>query len=70
MSKFLQLDWRDLVKGLVVSVLTSVITLLIQELQTGTINWNTIGIAALSSGLGYILKQLATDHNGDLLGKV
>lgn len=68
MSSIFRLSWQDLLKGLVISVLSSVGAVVITMLQDGTMNLSIVGVTALSSGLGYILKQLVTDENNKLGG--
>lgn len=71
MSKLFSINAKDFLKGLFLVVLTSVITIVYQTLQTGllTFDWNVIGTTALTAGLAYILKQLTTNSNGELLKK-
>jgi hypothetical protein len=71
MSKFFSLNSNDFIKGLVVAVLSAVITLLYSTIQTGTltIDWKQIGIVALTSALAYITKNLVTNSDGTLLQK-
>lgn len=59
-SKFLGLDWTDFLKGLVVSVLSPVFTVIIQTLEAGSLkfDWQAITITALSAFAAYILKNL------------
>ncbi len=70
MSSLFRLNLQDLLKGLVVTVLSVVLGTVLESLKTGNINWQNVGIIALSAGLGYVIKQLATDENGKLLGKL
>lgn len=70
MSGIFKLDWRDLLKGLVVTVFSAVITLVIEMLQAGSIDWKAIGVTGLIAGLSYILKNLLTDNEGKLGGKI
>lgn len=71
MSKFFSLNSNDFIKGLVVAVLSAVITLLYSTIQSGTltIDWKQIGIVALTSALAYITKNLVTNSDGTLLQK-
>ena len=69
MSGLFRLNLQDLLKGLVVTVLAVVLGTVLESLKTGDINWQNVGIVALSAGLGYILKQLSTDEQGKFLGK-
>lgn len=59
-SSFLNLNWSDFLRGLLMAVAVPVITIISQSLDAGTLvfNWKAIGIAALSGGLAYILKNL------------
>ena len=73
MSQLFKLDWRDLVKGLVMVLLTSVMVGLLTLLQNNVplpyLNDPTVR-AILSAGLAYLVKNLATDTDGKLVGKV
>lgn len=53
------LSTKDLLKGLVVAVITPVFTILIQSLNEGslTFDWKAIGATALSAALAYLLKN-------------
>lgn len=67
-----QLAWSDIGKGLVVAVFASVAMYLLGVLNTPSfdfslINWTEIGRVALSSGLGYLVKNLVTDNQGNFL---
>lgn len=59
-SKFLTINGYDVIKGGVVSVITAVLTVVQNSLAAGsfTMNWKTIGIAAASAGVAYLLKNL------------
>lgn len=70
MSGLFRLGLKDLLKGLVVTVLSVVLGTVLESLRAGQIDWRNIGVIALSAGLGYVLKQLATDENGKLMGKL
>lgn len=61
-STFLGLDLKDFLKGVVMAVLVPVITIITQSLDAGTLtfNWVSIGIAALSGFLGYLVKNFLT----------
>lgn len=53
---------KDILKGLLVAVLTPVFTIVITSLQAGSLvfNWTAIGITALIAGMSYILKNFLT----------
>ena len=61
-SNFLRLDWRDLVKGLLMAILTPSVVVIQQSLDLGVLTFDlkSIGLAALSGGLAYLVKNLLT----------
>ena len=65
-----KLNIPDVVKGFIVAVLTAAVSTGVQMVQTGTVDFKTIGTAALAAACAYILKQLGTDENGKFLKKV
>lgn len=70
-SKFLSLNATDFLRGLVVSVLSAVLTIIYQTIQAGslTFDWKAIGTIAASAALGYILKNLLTNSEDQLFKK-
>lgn len=70
-STFLTLNSKDFLKGLVVAVITAVITIVYTSVQAGNLNfdWKAIGVTALSSALAYIMKNLFSNSAGELLKK-
>jgi hypothetical protein len=70
-STFLNLNFNDFVKGLAVAVLTSVLTIVYDVVQTGslTFDWKHIGTAAITTAIAYLLKNLFTNSTGTLLKK-
>ncbi|MCY7291353.1 MAG: hypothetical protein LH615_04140 [Ferruginibacter sp.] len=71
MSKLFTLNVQDLSKGLIIAVLTSVLTVIFQSLQLGELNfnWKLILLTALTSSVAYLLKNLATNNEGEILSK-
>lgn len=71
MSTLLNLNIQDLAKGLIVTMLTSVLTIAYQTVSAGslTFDWKAIGLTALTSGLAYLMKNLLTNSEGQFLGK-
>lgn len=69
-SKFLNLDWKDLSRGLLIAFLTAVISGIITMLDNGTgFNWITIRpllIAGISAALSYLLKCLLTNSQDQM----
>ena len=71
MSNLWNLGTKDWIKGLVMTIITAILTLFLQVLQNGAkIDFKQVGLVALTAGIAYILKQLGTDQNGKLLGKI
>lgn len=70
-SPFLTLNTSDFIKGLFLAVLTAVVTFMYTSIQTGslTFDWKAIGLTAFSSALAYIMKNLLTNSNDELLKK-
>lgn len=68
---FLKLDIKDLSKGLILAVLTSVVTIISTTIEAGslTFNWPLIGKVALVSALGYLTKNLFTNNKGEFAAK-
>jgi hypothetical protein len=70
-SKFLTLGIWDFLKGLVLAILTSVITFLADILQAGividTALFKRIGIAAVIALLSYLVKNFFTNSKDQIL---
>lgn len=68
-SPFLNLNIQDFFKGLLLVVLTSVITIIQESLTQGSLafDWKAIGTTALTAGLAYILKNLLSNSEGKFL---
>jgi hypothetical protein len=70
-TKFLRLGFRDFLKGLVLALITAVITFLTNELAANsTIDaelFKRIGITALIAFLSYLVKNLFTNNADELL---
>ena len=70
-SKFLRLNSRDLIKGLIVSAICTLLTGLYQVIANGgELNWLTLKpvvIAAVGSAISYLTKNLLTNSKGDFL---
>lgn len=70
-STFLNLNNKDFIKGLIVAVLSAVVTIIYNTVQAGslTFDWKAIGLTALSSAMAYIMKNLFTNSTGNFLKK-
>jgi hypothetical protein len=68
MSDYLRLNWNDFSKGILTSVLSSGLTSLYVILAAGGLPTNkdlkTIGITALASITGYLMKNLFSNASG------
>ena len=71
MSTFLNLNSSDFIKGLIMAVLSSVITVVYQTVEAGSLvfDWKAIGTMALTTALAYIMKNLFTNSTGKLFAK-
>ena len=70
MSNLFKLGLNDAIKGLVMAVLGGVIVFVYGSLDGGAIDWKQVIQVAISSGLGYLIKNYFTDDSGKLLGKI
>jgi hypothetical protein len=70
LSNFLSLNKRDFIKGLFMAVGGAAIGLIYSTIQAGslTFDWPTIGKAALTAAISYLMKNLFTNSQ-DQLGK-
>lgn len=70
-SKYLTLNAKDFFRGLLIAVLTAIITGVINILDNGAVfTWITIKpvlIAGISAALSYLLKCLVTNSQDQLL---
>jgi len=70
-SSLFTLNSKDWTKGLVIAILTAIITVVYNTIQTGALvlDWKAISIAAISAALAYITKNLLTNSDDQLLTK-
>jgi hypothetical protein len=70
-SSLFKLNLVDFTKGLLIAVLTSIITLLYSSIEVGTLtfDWKLIGTTALTSALAYIMKNFLTNSEGKFFKK-
>lgn len=70
-SKFLKLSGNDLLQGLIIAIICTLLTGFYQLLANGgTFNWVTIRpviIAAIGSGVSYLTKNLLTNSKGQFM---
>ena len=69
-SKFMTLNARDILHGLIMAFLTAFLTGIIDMLQRGAVfDWpafKPVLIAGISAALSYLLKCLVTNSNNEL----
>lgn len=73
-SSFLSLNWRDFLRGLLMAVLSAVITFLYEIFQAGPPVFDKdffvkMGVVAATALLAYLTKNLFEDSSGTLLKK-
>lgn len=72
-STFLSLNLRDLLKGLLMAVLSAVITYAYEAIQAGVVFdvefLKSMGMVSLSTVLAYLLKNLLDNSQGQFLKK-
>lgn len=64
-SKFLSLNWRDFLRGLLMAVLTPVFTTAYDSFLRGefVLNWHLILLSAIGGGGAYLSKNLFTKED-------
>lgn len=69
-SGFLSLGWRDFLRGLLMAILTPVLTFILNSIEHGelTLNWHLVYLSAVGGAVAYLLKNLGTkpDAKADL----
>jgi hypothetical protein len=70
-SKFLTLDKRDFIEGLIIVILCTFITGFYQLIANeGVINWETLKpvvISAIGAGVSYLTKNLLSNSKGQFM---
>lgn len=61
-SKQFSLNLQDLLKGLIIAALTPALVIIQQSIAAGSLvfDWKAIGMAAISGGLAYLIKNFFT----------
>lgn len=61
-SNFLSLNWLDFGKGILMAILTPVVVIVQQSIEAGvfTLEWKSIGLAAIGGGFAYLVKNFFT----------
>ena len=68
-SKLLNIDFKDVIKGLLMAIIGAVIGVLLESFEKGefAINWKLITATALAAGLGYIKMRFLSNNQGQFL---
>ena len=68
-SSIFTLNKADFVKGFIIAIVTSVLTIIYNTVQNGSLvfDWKGIATAATSAAIAYILKNLLTNSNDQFL---
>lgn len=70
-SKFLSLDTKDAINGFVVAFLSAALTAVLATLDSGALptlaEVKSAGIIGLTAGLSYLIKNVLTNSNGELI---
>jgi hypothetical protein len=61
-SKFLNLDLADILKGLLMAILTPAVVIIQKSLELGilTFEWKSIAVASVAGGFAYLVKNFFT----------
>ena len=70
MSAFGKINLSEVLHGLIVAVATSVLTVLMQMLSAGQIDWRQLALAGVGAMAAYVLKVLGSDESGKIGGKI
>ncbi len=73
-SGFLNLNWGDLAKGLLVAVIGAILTAVYQAIEAGTLAWTwafwqPIVLTGLGAGIAYLIKNFFTNSQDEVLKK-
>jgi len=70
-SKFLTLDAKDIVKAIILTFITALLSGIYQLLQTGTLltgeSLKPVLMTSIASVIGYLLKNVFTNSNDEFL---
>lgn len=72
-SKFLNLSWKDLKKGLITAVLVGALSVLYPAITAGTLFtiavWKSAGMGAAVGLIGYLAKNILTNSQDEFMTK-
>lgn len=65
-----KLNGNDFIKGLILAVITAVLTAVYNTLESGSqIDWKAVATIGITAFIGYLLKNIASNSNGEVLKK-
>lgn len=72
-SPFLKLNFNDLIKGVIVAILSAFLTAILQILESNSLpTWEqlkSIGMVSLIAGASYLIKNLLSNTNDEVFVK-
>ncbi|MGE0076276.1 MAG: hypothetical protein AB7S48_00290 [Bacteroidales bacterium] len=72
-SKFLTINVKDIVKALILTFITALLTGIYQLMQAGTLlTWESLRpvvISSIAAVIGYLLKNVLTNSNDEFMTK-
>lgn len=73
-SEFLNLNWKDLVKGFIVAMIGALLTTVVALLEAGTIEftwafWQPVVYTSVGAGIAYLLKNWLTNSKDEFIKK-
>lgn len=71
-SEYNKINVRDIVYAALITVATTILGAILPLIETGTFDWGkmiAIGFTGLMAGFAYVVKQLKSNSEGQLLKK-
>lgn len=73
-TEFGKLSWKDFGKGLITSIISSILTGVYTSIQSGALpttlpEFQPMLMTGTMAGIGYLIKNLATNSNDEFLKK-
>lgn len=70
-SELFRLGMSDVMRGLVMAVLSAALTVVYQAVQANTgVNWMDVLHVAEAAGIGYMIKNFLSDGQGKVFGAI
>jgi len=59
----------DFWRGFIMAIIMAVLTVVYESIQKGSlsISWNTVALAGLGAGISYLIKNIGTGSQGNIL---